>query len=817
MRKLLCLLLFFLCQNFLFAQVEQFSCATVMPDISQNQLGLPNAPGFSGSYDPAYLATFEPISFNIYFWIINKTDGSNDVVPTEEDFIKNLKTINDYFRPMGICFVLKGYNFINNTSLYNNANTSNISNYAQNNGHVIQNCFNIYVPKTLSVGNGATNYGSNKIFVNHTKTYGHYQNVHGVTLAHELAHTFGLYHTFGNINGTTVTQEHVTRDPSHPDYNALTTADEIHDTPAMAGFWNEVNANLGITIEDIINLADCSYIGSNTDLLGVPFQLTPTDVGNVMGYTWEECVVGFTTGQGIRIREWIANPANANAQCLTAKRETFKPIDLYIKDSAEDFGDEPNTYSPYTWISPSIWVRHQPDLLTEPQNPEYHPNIPNYVHVRIANRGCGTSSGTEQLKMYWCKASPALAWGYTWIGNTFANGALMGDAIGTITIPPIAQDEEIVVTVPWTNIPNPTNYQDINPDPWHFCLLARVVSNNDPMTISEEFNSMSINVFNNNNIANVNLTVVDLEPNTGGKPIGGVVAIGNIYDQPTAYVLEFIAEDKEAGKKIFDEAEVSISLDPVLLNAWVKGGKRGNFVRLVNDNKLIVTADNASLDNIIFDPKEIGTLNLQFNFLTKEITAKEKYTYHILQKNRESGQLIGGETYNIVKHPRGLFYSDAGGDKQTDKNEPVILTAATINEPALYNWYDSNGTLVYEGINYTVSVAIGEKYKLEVIALADGYKDYSEIEIKLKPNSITTIFPNPTVNQATVTYKINEGDAAYLSLNPVYGASGVSQNYILDIAQSETTLDLSAYPIGTYLVTLVTNGQIADTNYLVKQ
>lgn len=139
------------------------------------------------------------------------------------------------------------------------------------------------------------------------------------------------------------------------------------------------------------------------------------------------------------------------------------------------------------------------------------------------------------------------------------------------------------------------------------------------------------------------------------------------------------------------------------------------------------------------------------------------------------------------------------------------------DEPAVYNWYDNEGNLIYEGADFTVSVEVGKKYKLEVIALSDGYKDYTEVEVKLKPNSITTLYPNPTSNQVTVAYKINQGDSAYLSVNTLYGSNNISHNYVLNIEENEITLDVSSYPQGLYSISLITNGQVSDTTTLIKQ
>lgn len=803
-------ILFLLYLNVVSAQDNHINCSTEMPDSLEYRMSFLDGPVYSGSTDPAYLASFPIMSFNIHFWIIRKDDGTFDDLfeVNQKDILENMKKINSLFKPMGICFVLKGIDFIDETDYYTNSPWGAIPNY-------IPNCFNVYVPKSLTQGNGVTTFGGDKLVVvtQHLRGMGTVKK--GYTLAHELAHDFGLMHLWGAANNTLITQEHVTRDPLDTNYNALTKADCVADTPAMASFYAEIDSANGIEIGNIVNLNDCSYIGINHDALGVPFQLTPFDVQNIMAAAPPLCANNITTGQGIRIREWIANPANANKKSLSCKRLETKSVDLYIKDSTEDFGEEPNILSPFTWSSPNIWVRHQADYNPEHQNPEYHPYIPNFVHIKIENRGCSTSSGNDVLKVYWSKAATSLSWDFHWAGNNYSNGASMGNLIGTITIPPIESNEEIVLAIPW-NIPNPNDYQEINSEPWHFCLLSRIISNDDEMSFPET-EWLGDNVAKNNNIAQKNVSVIDVEPNTLGKPIGGVIAVGNIFDEPKEFSLELMPDNKDIGKKIFEEAEVSIILDDILLQAWSDGGKKGNDIKIVRDGKIIVTGVNARLDNIKFNPKEIGTLNLKFNFLIKEITNKNHFTYHVIQKDLLTRKIIGGETYEIYKHTRNLFYADAGGDKSTDKNAPITLSAEDINEPALYNWYDTNGNLVFEGLNYVVSVEVGKKYKLEVITLSDGYKDISEIEVKLKPNAISSIFPNPASNNSTITYKINEGNTAYLSVNPLNIFNGISQNYILDTNQSEIIINLENYPLGVYLVSLITDGHISDTKYIVKQ
>ncbi len=551
-------------------------------------------------------------------------------------------------------------------------------------------------------------------------------------------------------------------------------------------------------------------------VLSVNPQLTAVQVNNIIEQTAQK-TGGYdyaqTTGRPNGTWHEEMGYGLVDAYAAVQLAQSMATLDLMVKDSQEDLGIEPNTVTQYFWASPDIWIRNQDDNGLTHQNPEYSPTVPNYAYIRITNKSLIASSGNEHLKFYWAKAGTSLNWPDSWNGtSTFANNALKGNEVGTVNIPVIQPGQTKIVKMPFL-VPNPDDYSFAGSDQWHFCLLARIVATDDP--IISETNDLVSNVSKSNNIAWKNVTIVYAVPDSEGK-LGGVIAVGNPFNEIRTFNLNFEADNKEMGKLIFEEAEVTVHLDDILINAWEKGGKQGNNVISRDKNILMATGDNASLNNLIFDENETGTLFLQFNFLTKEITDKEIYKYHVVQRHASTNNIFGGETYEIRKDPRSLFYADAGDDKYIDKNETIVLIAEPINEPAVYNWYDNDGNLIYEGANFEVSVAVAKKYKLEIIALADGYKDYTEIEVKLNPNRIETVYPNPSSNQVTTTYKINEGDSAYLALTGFYG-SNISNNYILDITQNEITVDISSYPQGLYNIALIVNGQVADTKTVVKQ
>jgi hypothetical protein len=112
--------------------------------------------------------------------------------------------------------------------------------------------------------------------------------------------------------------------------------------------------------------------------------------------------------------------------------------DLYLKDTPADTGVEPNPDTGPMWVTQDIWVRNEPIPGYQPQpftadpawltaisplhqNPEYRDprgSHPNYIYVRVRNRGSTTSSGTERLRVYWAKASTGLSWPSQWVDYT---------------------------------------------------------------------------------------------------------------------------------------------------------------------------------------------------------------------------------------------------------------------------------------------------------------------------------------------------------------------------------------------------------------
>jgi hypothetical protein len=103
-----------------------------------------------------------------------------------------------------------------------------------------------------------------------------------------------------------------------------------------------------------------------------------------------------------------------------------------MKDNAEDDGDVPSGH-PW-WVSPDIWVRHEPDGGLVHQNPIALQE--NTVYVRLRNRGQKAASG--EVGVFWSRSRMG------WPCKVGSNN------VGTITFQDLATGEVRVVSVSWT-------------------------------------------------------------------------------------------------------------------------------------------------------------------------------------------------------------------------------------------------------------------------------------------------------------------------------------------------------------------------------
>ncbi|NGM16344.1 hypothetical protein [Verrucosispora sioxanthis] len=289
--------------------------------------------------------------------------------------------------------------------------------------------------------------------------------------------------------------------------------------------------------------------------------------------------------------------------------------DVYIKDVAADVGVEPHLLEPL-WISPDIKVCPTAVECATSQNPIV--GVTNYVFVKLRNPGpYGSGVGSGVLRVYRTTPGGGATWPTHWT------------EIGASSV--IAAPGVTTVTIPWTGVPGPG----------HFCLIARWISDSDPMTV--EGPSIPINASHNNNIAWRNVDSVLLNPGAG--PVVRPFAIGNTLRVPSRNEVTFAAAEplRAIGGRVV------VDLGPELFERWRAGGAVGAGIRPVGRTQVeIVEPTRAFLGNLELNPGE----RLRFSLLfSAEAESDGEIAFNVTQfgpdNNGERRADLGGVQYLI--------------------------------------------------------------------------------------------------------------------------------------------------------------------------
>ena len=495
----------------------------------------------------------------------------------------------------------------------------------------------------------------------------------------------------------------------------------------------------------------------------------------------------------------------------------LKDYDLYIKDNAEDLGFEPNTTitNDNYWSAPEVWVRHQKDGIKEHQNPL--PDQINYIYVRVWNRG-QKKSPESKVVAYWAKAGTNLQWPEAWTGGMLIDNYLPAGGL----IPKFGKINEIepkdssTTIIEWKPI-NPREYEKIantaigGENLWHFCLLLKIADKNDPYVNVSDIRKM---IANNNNVVQKNVTIAKVG---FGSPYEGAVSVINNSTNKEAYSLDVIElpnATNGSSNTLFGNARVLLCMAPQVLSAWNEGGKNGVNIKSTGSPYIQeFISQNGSLNNIMLNPKEIGLVKLSVNFKTvlPPRSNPEKHTILLRQKDK-NGNVIGGETFEIIREPRPVIYPQIIKDENEGK---VKLSVTGVTEDATYQWFDSNGKMIAEGAEMTCTPTRDETYKVEVTAKKDGYLTSSELSVKAGEGKMR-VSPTPVKSELTVSYDLPNGQYELC----ISGAQNWLNfgKYSIDSTKKEVRINVSHLPQGIYIATITErNGQIKESAKFIKE
>ena len=441
-------------------------------------------------------------------------------------------------------------------------------------------------------------------------------------LSHEIGHWLNLRHIWGDDDGSSFTSPFCTQD------------DGVGDTPLQG-------ARSSNSVCPTFPAVSCTN-GPNGNMFNNYLDYSP-------------CRFMFSTGQVDRMHAALDGPRAAIlASDALIPTTGISSSDLYIQDTPEDVGNQPNNQSTIFYVSEDIWVRNNNDgIATQShQNAEYKTSGLNYVYVRIRNRSCNTAAPPATVRLYWAKASGGLSWPDPWTGMV-TTPALMGSPVsplGVQTTGTIAPGGFQVLEFQWT-VPNPLDYSMFGADMKHFCLLARMDETGVTLT---ETTDLWNNVRNNNNIAWKNIAIENV---VSGDDRTEDILVGNYTKEKMMINLRIITrfDDRAMSKKFI--RPVTLQMGEKLFDQWYErnkekiesGAYKNQFI--LDKRDIVLQTGNAELLNFIFQPREFHALKVKLNKKQYPFIREQMVQVDVQQINAATGKIMGGERFKFTVLP----------------------------------------------------------------------------------------------------------------------------------------------------------------------
>lgn len=226
-----------------------------------------------------------PYMMKLFIVVFSNGDGTGQAAP-EADILRQVNNMAGFYSPHDICFSIGGIRYVNNTDL----NSMDIDEEeGELEPYIEEGFITVFVHDILYNDEGDLNGYAYDIPNSYLSIVGtavtDSSNIS--TLAHEMGHCFGLYHTFEDAFG----EENVARSGDCKDCED--DGDYLCDTQA------DREPVSGTFISN-----NCTYTGARQDDCGNTLLM---ELQNIMTYGRRSCRSRFSGGQGNRARSYIVS------------------------------------------------------------------------------------------------------------------------------------------------------------------------------------------------------------------------------------------------------------------------------------------------------------------------------------------------------------------------------------------------------------------------------------------------------------------------------------------------------------------------------
>ena len=378
--------------------------------------------------------------------------------------------------------------------------------------------------------------------------------------------------------------------------------------------------------------------------------------------------------------------------------------DLYMKDNSLDIGEEPNATTEKSWISNAIWCEQNGQKVDVMRSGETYD-----VCVRIWNRGNIASPDSAELFTHWAKAHIGGTWPWGWYGDyTYnCNDTMVprGGLIGSVYLPSIGPGETYTARIPWTTPEVETympclDFADNVVELWHYCLLARIVDEQEQP--DEAITNMGLREFvlDFNNVVSRNVTIMGVQAEGLFNPqLTGVVALTNPIEGGNTgpYTLKCQIEGPEDWDHL---AAVRLTFAPSFYNAQTY--MTGYNCYLTNSTGSFELADGAYFDQIYFTDSDdvLSPIVLEVIYYdTYDLRYYPRFKIYLSLEDT-GGQVVGGEDFYFYGDQQNILYNIIRRDRFDKDIENEIDHKPVESDEILYvEVYNAQGQLMMQTHN----------------------------------------------------------------------------------------------------------------------
>jgi hypothetical protein len=335
-------------------------------------------------------------------------------------------------------------------------------------------------------------------------------------------------------------------------------------------------------------------------------------------------------------------------------------VDLMMRDFTNDQGRERNTDTKWAeaFKSPDLWNRRTTGtpVPTDHQNPDYSQQNYNKAYVRIWNIGCTDFDVTENyadVHIYWTIARSGEEWPKHWkhYSNADASENNAPDIRYQNIIRPLGSEITISNKDDYSSSSDPVELPDIDcgdsyiipevewkaPDPdWYtldpefnppvICLLARIVSDIDPIEDDPERSDVYNYIKDYNNVVTRNTFLTDVSGflvGTGGSnwKTNWVNTAVNV-NEPNVDINLIVMNltDESETDDITDFASFKIKLDSTLYEEWAGNNGTVEGADTIDYGLFDVTEpDKITFYDIPYDTGMLNSVSFQFEFNASQL------------------------------------------------------------------------------------------------------------------------------------------------------------------------------------------------------